>query len=56
MTIEIAVLRWCSPDNLIRLARALRVTLPAQNIDPWLWQRKAARVLAVALERDRRAA
>jgi hypothetical protein len=56
MTIDRDLLLWCKPDNLIRLARALRVTLPAQDIDPWLWQRKAARVLAVALERDRRAA
>jgi hypothetical protein len=55
MIIDRDLLLWCRPDNLVRLARALRVALPAQTIDPWMWQRKAARVLVVALERDRRA-
>lgn len=56
MTIDRDTLLWCKPEYLERLARALRVTLLAQTIDPWMWQRKAARILVVALERARRTA
>jgi hypothetical protein len=55
MTIDAALLRWCRPSALERLARALGVTLPPRTpeTDVWRWRERAAAILDAALERDR---
>lgn len=51
MTLDFAALRWAKVENLERLARSLRLVLPARRSKDQ-YQRALARVLAAALDKS----
>lgn len=56
MNICPALLRDCIPENLARLARSLRVDLPPipqDSLDVLRWRRRAAHLIADAIDDDR---
>ena len=55
MTLDFLALFDARPENLERLARAMRVPLPPRPDGPALlrWRREAAKKLAAAIEAER---